>query len=158
MMMKRNSKICGKNMDCEVLVDENVLNGGNLWFDDVICIKNGGCLLDAGCKLLNGIIDTLLHDYGLDTQYVGLGKDILLGVLDEDNLNDAIDYEDEFYAKSKKLENHKNKMVKACQLVEMLAQRAYPGATVFARACGKKYLLGKYVLEIFNLDKIITSF
>ena len=80
------------------------------------------------------------------------------GVLDEDNLNDAIDYYDEFYAKSKKVENHKNKMIQACQLVEMLAQRAYPESSVSARACAKKYLLGKYVLEIFNLDKFVTSF
>ena len=157
-MMKRNSKICGKDIDCEVFVDEDVFNGSNLWFDDVIWIKNGGCSLDAGGKLLNDIIDELLHEYGLDTQYVGIGKDIWLGVFNEDNLNDAIDYYDELYGTNEKAENHKTKMALACLLVEMLVRRAYPGASVSARTCEKKYLLGKYVLEIFNLDKIITSF
>ena len=142
----------------EVFVDEDVINGSNLWFDAVIWIKNGGCLFDGGGKWVNDVIDTLLHDYGLDTQYVGIGKDIWLGVLDEDNLNAPIDYCDEFYAKNKKVENHKNKMAQACHLIEKLAQRTSPEALVSARACAKNYLLGKYVLEIFNLDKIITSF
>lgn len=142
----------------EVFVDEDVINGSNLWFDDVIWIKNGGCLFDGGGKWVNDVIDALLHDYGLDTQYVGIGKDIWLAVLDEDNLNDAIDYYDEFYAKNKKVENHKNKMALACQLIEMLSRRTYPGVSVPARACAKNYLLGKFVLEIFNLDKFITSF
>lgn len=142
----------------EVFVDEEVLNGSNLWFDDVIWIKKGGCLFDGGGKWVNDVIDALLHDYGLDTQYVGIGKDIWLGVFDEDKLNDAIDYYDEFYAKSKKVENHKNKMAQASQLIEMLAQRAYPGTSVYARACAKNYLLGKFVLEICDLDKFITSF
>ena len=142
----------------EVFADKEVLNGSNLWFDAVIWINNGGCLLVGGGKILNDIIDGLLHDYGLDTQYVGIGKDVWLAVLDEDNLNAPIDYCDEFYAKNKKVENHKNKMAQACQLVEMLAQRAYPESSVSARACAKNYLLGKYVLEIFNLDKFVTSF
>ena len=142
----------------EVFVDEDVLNGSNLWFDDVIWIKNGGCLLDGGGKLLNDVIDMLLHDYGLDTQYVGIGKDIWLGVFDDDNLNDAIDYYDELYGTNEKAENHKNKLTQACQQAEELVQRAYPEASVSARACEKNYLLGKYVLEIFNLDKFVTSF
>lgn len=142
----------------EVFVDEDVLNGSNLWFDDVIWIKKGGCLFDGGGKLLNDIIDTLLHDYGLDAQYVGIGKDIWLAVLDEDNLNAPIDYDDEFYAKNKKVENHKNKMAQACHLIEMLSRRTSPRTSVFARACAKNYLLGKYVLEIFNLEKFIASF
>ena len=142
----------------EVFVDEDVLNGSNLWFDDVIWIKNGGILFDNGGKPLNDIIDTLLHDYGLDTQYVGIGKDIWLGVFDEDNLNEAIDYYDELNGTNEKAENRKNKLALACQIVEMLAQRAYPGTSVYARACEKNYLLGKYVLEIFNLDKFIASF
>lgn len=142
----------------EVFVDEEVLNGSNLWFDDVIWIKKGGCLFDGGGKLLNDIIDTLLHDYGLDTQYVGIGKDIWLGVFDEDNLNDAIDYYDELNGTNEKAENRKNKLAMAYQLVEKLAQRAYPGTSVYARACEKNYLLGKFVLEICDLDKFITSF
>lgn len=32
----------------EVFVDEDVFNGSNLWFDDVIWIKNGGFLFDNG--------------------------------------------------------------------------------------------------------------
>lgn len=144
--------------DYEVFVDEDVLKGGNLWFDDVIWIKNGGFLFDNGGKLLNDVIDTLLHDYGLDTQYVGIGKDIWLGVFDEDKLNDAIDYYDELHGTNERAENHKNQLALACQLVEMLVQRAYPRISVYARACEKNYLLGKFVLEIFNLDKFITSF
>lgn len=144
--------------DYEVFADEDVLKGGNLWFDDVIWIKNGGFLFDNGGKLLNDVIDTLLHDYGLDTQYVGIGKDIWLGVFDEDKLNDAIDYYDELHGTNERAENHKNQLALACQLVEMLVQRAYPRISVYARACEKNYLLGKFVLEIFNLDKFITSF
>lgn len=144
--------------DYEVFVDEDVLNGSNLWFDDVIWIKNGGCLFDGGGKLLNDIIETLLHDYGLDTQYVGIGKDIWLGVFDEDNLNDAIDYYDELHGTNEKAEKRKNKLALACQIVEMLVQRAYPGTSVYARACDKNYLLGKFALEICDLDKFITSF
>ena len=142
----------------EVFVDEDVINGSNLWFDDVIWIKNGGCLFDGGGKWVNDVIDALLYDYGLDAQYVGIGKDIWLGILDEDNLNAPIDYYDKFYAKNKKVENHKNKMAQACQLIEKLARLASPETSVSARACAKKYLLGKYVLEIFNLDKFIASF
>lgn len=142
----------------EVFVDEDVLNGSNLWFDDVIWIKNGGSLFDGGGKLLNGIIDTLLHDYGLDTQYVGVGKDIWLGVFDEDNLNDAIDYYDELYSTNEKSQNHKNKLALACQQAEKLVQRAYPEASVSAKACEKKYLLGKFVLEICDLDKFTVPF
>ena len=142
----------------EVFVDEDVLKGDNLWFDDVIWIKNGGILFDNGGKPLNDIIDTLLHDYGLDTQYVGIGKDIWLGVFDEDKLNDAIDYYDELHGTNERAENHKNQLALACQIVEMLAQRAYPRTSVSARACEKNYLLGKFVLEIFNLDKFITPF
>ena len=142
----------------EVFVDEDVINGSNLWFDDVIWIKNGGCLFDGGGKWVNDVIDALLHDYGLDAQYVGIGKDVWLAVLDEDNLNAPIDYCDEFYAKNKKVENHKNKMAQACQLIEKLARLASPETSVSARACAKNYLLGKFVLEICDLDKFITSF
>ena len=139
-------------------MDEDVINGSNLWFDGVIWIKNGGFLFDNGDKLLNDIIDTLLHDYGLDTQYVGIGKDIWLGVFDEDKLNDAIDYYDELRGTNERAENHKNQLAQACHLIEKFAQRTSPEALVSARACEKNYLLGKYVLEIFNLDKFVTSF
>ena len=165
MWQKRKSKVAEarykdafkrRMKEYETFADEEFVEDSPMEYDTVIWIKNGGCFLGCGIRQLDDLTNLLLHDYRLSTQYVGIGKDIWLGIVDDERLSNYDDFYD-WDNEKRHREEYQRKLVQGCLLIEKLAQQTCQGANVWAKVCEKKYLLGKFVLEICDLDKLCDN-
>ena len=134
-----------KMEDYEKFVDEEFIEDSPFWFDDVIWIKCNNDFFDKGNRRLNAVIDKLQFNHRINTQYVGIGRDIWLGVVDRELFKDNtsnVFYNEVDY------EMYKKRLAMGCLSVEKFVQQTIPKISVSARVCKKSYLLGKFVLPI----------
>ena len=142
-----------KMKDYEEFADEEFLEDSILGFDDVICIKNDCGFFQYGNGRLNAMIDIFEQESGLSIQYVGVEKDIWLCVLDTDRINSR-----GLYRKSHvPIEEHQRKLDLGCLAIEAFAEQIDSGASISASLCNKRDLLGKFMMEICDVDKYDDS-
>lgn len=134
----------------EVFVDERILSGDLLGFNCVIRIKDNSKFFNHGDGRLNGMIDLFTSDKGLWIQFVGIDHGIWLAILDVDRIDS---YSDSYIT----IEEHQRKLDMACKAIDTYARQIDSNASVFARVCKKEDLLGKVVMEIWNIDKYDDS-
>ena len=134
----------------EIFVDEGIIRGDSLGFDGVIRIKDDSKFFNYGNGRLHGVLDLFTSDKGLWIQFVGIDNGIWLAVLDVDRIdcysNSYITYEE-----------HQRRLEMACHTIEAFARQIDSNASVFASVCNMRELLGKVVLEIWNVDKYDDS-
>lgn len=142
-----------KMKDYEEFADEEFLEDSILAFDDVIWIKDDSNFFKYGNGRLNAVIDIFEEESGLSIQYVGVEKDIWLCVLDTDRINSQ-----GLYRKSHvSIEEHQRKLDLGCLAIEAFAEQIDKDALVSASVCEKRLLLGKFMMEICDVDKYDDS-
>ena len=133
--------------DYEEFADENFIEDSILAFDDVIRIKDDSGFFNYGDGRLNALMGIFERESGLSIQYVCVEKDIWLGVLNEDRICD------DFYSIANvPIEEHQRKLELGCRSIEAFAERIDKNALVTASICGKRELLGKFLMEKCNVD------
>lgn len=137
----------------EIFVDEGIIRGDSLGFDGVIRIKDDSKFFNYGDGRLHGVLDLFTSDKGLWIQFVGIDNGIWLAVLDVDRIDNNY-----FYSESNiPIEEHQRKLDMACHSIEAFARQIDSNASVSASVCNIRDLLGKFVLEIWNIDKYDDS-
>ena len=142
-----------KMKDYEEFADKEFLEDSILAFDDVIRIKDDCGFFSYGNGRLNAVIDIFEEESGLSIQYVGVEKDIWLCVLDKARINSR-----GLYRKSHvPIEEHQRKLDLGCLAIEAFAEQIDSGASISASLCNKRDLLGKFMMEICDVDKYDDS-
>lgn len=137
----------------EIFVDEGIIRGDSLGFDGVIRIKDDSKFFNYGNGRLHGVLDLFTSDKGLWIQFVGIDNGIWLAVLDVDRIDNNY-----YYSESNiPIEEHQRKLDMACHSIEAFARQIDSNASVSASVCNIRDLLGKFVLEIWNIDKYDDS-
>lgn len=151
--VRYNNPLLKKMKDYEEFADEEFLEDSILAFDDVIRIKDDCGFFNYGNGRLNAMIDIFDQESGLSIQYVGVEKDIWLCVLDTDRINSR-----GLYRKSHvPIEEHQRKLDLGCLAIEAFAEQIDKDALVSASVCEKRFLLGKFMMEICDVDKYDDS-
>lgn len=141
-----------KMKDYEDFVDEEFIEDSFLYFEEVVWIKDRNGFFNYGDGRLNAMIDRFEQESGFSIQYVCVEKDIWLGVIDKGRICRG-DYDESYVP----IEEHKRKLGRGCHAIEAFAKQIDSNASVFARVCKKEDLLGKFVMEICDIDKYDDS-
>ena len=142
-----------KMKDYEEFADEEFLEDSILAFDDVIWIKDDSNFFKYGNGRLNAVIDIFEEESGLSIQYVGVEKDIWLCVSDDERINSR-----GLYRKSHvPIEKHQRKLDLGCLAIEAFAEQIDSEVSISASLCDKRDLLGKFMMEICDVDKYDDS-
>lgn len=136
----------------EIFVDEEFIEDSFLYFEEVVWIKDRNGFFNYGDGRLNAMIDRFEQESGFSIQYVCVEKDIWLGVIDKGRICRG-DYDESYVP----IEEHKRKLGRGCHSIEAFAKQVDSNASVSASVCNKRDLLGKFVLEIWNVDKYDDS-
>ena len=137
----------------EEFADEEFLEDSILAFDDVIWIKDDSNFFKYGNGRLNAVIDIFEEESGLSIQYVGVEKDIWFCISDDERINSR-----GLYRKSHvPIEKHQRKLDLGCLAIEAFAEQIDSEASISASLCDKRDLLGKFMMEICDVDKYDDS-
>jgi hypothetical protein len=147
-----NNPLFKKMKDYEEFVDEEFIEDSILYFEEVVWIKDNSSFFNYGDGRLNAMIDRFEQESGFSIQYVCVEKDIWLGVIDKDRICRG-DYDESYVP----IEEHNRKLDRGCRAIEAFAKQIDSNASVFARVCKKEDLLGKFVMEICDIDKYDDS-
>lgn len=99
------------------------------------------------------MIDIFEEESGLSIQYVGVEKDIWFCVSDDERINSR-----GLYRKSHvPIEKHQRKLDLGCLAIEAFAEQIDSEASISASLCDKRDLLGKFMMEICDVDKYDDS-
>lgn len=147
-----NNPLFNKMKDYEEFVDEEFIEDSILYFEEVVWIKDNSSFFNYGDGRLNAMIDRFEQESGFSIQYVCVEKDIWLGVIDKGRICRG-DYDESYVP----IEEHNRKLDRGCRAIEAFAKQIDSNAFVSASVCNKRDLLGKFVMEICDIDKYDDS-